>query len=342
MKKIVSFLFCSTILFSGCSIDVLDKPAANTIGEKLIAAKVYNSTIDLASSVAPAIVGIGATSYAGESVGSGVCVGENGLIITNSHVVNDAYDIEIYLSTGDVSAAEILWEDTVQDLAIIRANIDIPYLPIAEGNNLNVGEDVVAVGTPLSLILKHSFTKGIVSALNRTLQVETAGGLAYMDNLIQHDASLNPGNSGGPLINTSGEVVGINTLKINGGEGIGFAIPSESFSSLVKSVIASKTAYQTPYLGVFGFDSEIAKFNNLTDQNSGYYVADVAKNSPLYDAGINAGFVITKINNCTILNTAQLRQELYKYTYGDKVKIEFVKDGEVINKDITLSKNELR
>jgi len=342
MKKLVSFLFCSVVFFSGCTLSALDTQKSTQLQEKLIASKAYNSTTDLASSVAPAIVGIGATSYSGESVGSGVCVGENGLIITNSHVVNGAHDIEIYLTTGEVANAEILWEDTVQDLAIIRSNISIPYLPIAESNNLNVGEDVIAVGTPLSLILKHSFTKGIVSALNRTLQVETSGGLAYMDNLIQHDASLNPGNSGGPLINTSGEVVGINTLKISGGEGIGFAIPSTSFSSLVKSIVVSKTSYQTPYLGVFGFDSEIAKFNNLTDQGSGYYVMDVAKNSPLYELGVNNGCVITKINDMPVSNTSELKQELYKYAYGDNVKIEFVKDGITIEKDITLSKNKLR
>lgn len=342
MIRIVSFLFCSMVLLSGCSLTTLKESKNSALQEKFIASRGYNSTIDLASSVAPAIVGIGAISYAGESVGSGVCVGENGLIITNSHVVNGARNIEVYLSSGSVESAEILWEDTVQDLAIIRANTSIPYLPIAESNNLNVGEDVVAVGTPLSLILKHSFTKGIVSALNRTLQVETAGGLAYMDNLIQHDASLNPGNSGGPLINLNGEVVGINTLKISGGEGIGFAIPSTSFSSLVKSVQSSKVAYQTPYLGVFGFDSEIAKFNNLTDQELGYYVVDVAQNSPLCDMGVAEGCVIKKINNKTIVNTSQLRQELYKYKYGDKVEIEFVKDGNVHKQSIVLSKNNLR
>jgi len=205
-----------------------------------------------------------------------------------------------------------------------------------------VGEDVVAVGTPLSLILKHTFTKGIVSALNRTLKIDTKDGVSYMQNLIQHDASLNPGNSGGPLINLNGEVVGINTLKINGGEGIGFAIPSTSFSSLVDSVVASKTTYQTPYLGAFGFDAEIANFNKLTDEKQGYYVLDVADNSPLKKLGLTKGSIIKKLNNNPIVTTADLRKELYKFSYGDKVVVEYIKDGNPVKESVVLAKNNLR
>jgi len=342
MKKFVSFFICASALLSGCAIKTSESEQIEPLTETLISSKVYNNTIDLASSVAPAIVGIGAYSSAGQSVGSGVCVAKNGIIITNSHVVTDSSQIEVYLSSGDVGVADLLWEDTVQDLAIIKANKSIPYLPISTDNNLNVGEDVVAVGTPLSLILKHTFTKGIVSALNRTLKIDTKDGVSYMQNLIQHDASLNPGNSGGPLINLNGEVVGINTLKINGGEGIGFAIPSTSFSSLVDSVVASKTTYQTPYLGAFGFDAEIANFNKLTDEKQGYYVLDVADNSPLKKLGLTKGSIIKKLNNNPIVTTADLRKELYKFSYGDKVVVEYIKDGNPVKESVVLAKNNLR
>lgn len=342
MKKFVSFFICASAMISGCNLKNEETEKAIPLTQTLISAKEYNSTIDLASSVAPAIVGIGAYSNVGQSVGSGVCVEKNGIIITNSHVVNGSNNIEVYLSSGEVGSARILWEDTVQDLAIIKTNLSIPYLPISKENNLMVGEDIIAVGTPLSLILKHTFTKGIVSALNRTLKVDTVNGESYMQNLIQHDASLNPGNSGGPLINLNGEVVGINTLKINGGEGIGFAIPSSSFSTLVNSVVASKTSYQTPYIGVFGFDAEIAKFNKLTTEETGYYVIDIANNSPLKKYGVAEGDVITKVNDHAIITTADLRNELYKLKYGDNVKLEVKKNGKIMEVSIILAKNNLR
>ena len=344
MKKLVSFFICGALLLSGCSVNLwkTNNSNYNNLNDQLISSRDYNSATDLADSVAPAIVGISAESYNGSSVGSGVCVAGNGVIITNSHVVNSANDIEVYLSNGETSKAEIIWEDTVQDLAIIQANTNIPYLPISNSKDIKVGEDVVAVGTPLSLILKHSFTKGIVSALNRTLRVDTNYGESYMQNLIQHDASLNPGNSGGPLLNLRGEVVGINTLKISGGEGIGFAIPSRSFSSLVDSVVNSNMSYETPYLGVFGFDSEIAKFNHQTSEEKGFYIIDIADNSPLKNKGVSSGCTINKLNDVEITNTVDLKNELFKFCYGDEVEIGYIKDGIISSERIVLSKNKLR
>ena len=345
MKKFVSFFICSIALLSGCSVSLEKSTYTNntqSLGERLISSREYNGTTDLASSVSPAIVGISAEMSGGTSVGAGVCVAEKGVIITNSHVVNTATSIYIYLSNGDIANAEILWEDTVQDLAIIKADVSIPYLPISSEEELNVGEDVVAVGTPLSLILKHSFTKGIVSAVNRTLKVETSYGESYMQNLIQHDASLNPGNSGGPLLNLNGEVVGINTLKISGGEGIGFAIPSKSFSTLVSSVVASQMSYETPYIGAFGFDGEIAHFNGLSSVKNGFYIIDIAENSPLNQSGITSGCTITKFNNVDIKNTSDLKNELYKFKYGDEIKINYTNEGKEYTAKIKLAKNELR
>lgn len=342
MKKVVSFFIVSAALLTGCDMSTKENTGVEPLNQTLISARSYNNTIELASSVGPAIVGIGANTVQGQAVGSGVCVAEGGIIITNSHVVSNADTIQVYLSNGDTGVAEILWEDTVQDLAIIKTTKSIPYLPISQNNNLSVGEDIIAVGTPLSLILKHSFTKGIVSALNRTLRVDTSSGESYMQNLIQHDASLNPGNSGGPLINLKGEVVGINTLKINGGEGIGFAIPSNTFSTLLASVIASDGEYQTPYLGAFGFDAEIANFNKLSTEKQGYYVIDVADNSPLKKIGLSDGCTITKLNDTVINTTADLRNQLYKHKYGDKVVIEYIKDGKKVKTDLLLAKNNLR
>lgn len=289
-----------------------------------------NNIGDVARVVSPAIVGISGEKSTSSSVGSGVCVSQNGYILTNSHVINNCDNITLYLSDKSQASAKIIYEDTVLDLAILKSSKALPYLNLGDSDEICVGQDVLAVGTPLSLTLVHTFTKGIVSALNRTLKVSNDGKEGYMQNLIQHDASLNPGNSGGPLINAKGEVIGINTLKISSGEGIGFAIPSKSFKSLLGS-FASNINYEIPYLGVYGFDNEIANFYGKTNFENGFYILDVSEKSPLKNLGIDSGCVITKINNKNILNTLDLKDELYKCSANDSIEISYVKDGKLNN-----------
>lgn len=319
MKRFfVVMLFALCTLVYGCSYDI-------AVGKEIDIGTPTNIG-DVAKVVSPAIVGINGISGNSSSVGSGVCVTENGYILTNSHVVNDCNDIILYLSDKSQTSAEIIYEDTVLDLAILKSKKNIPYLNIGDSDDLSVGEDILAVGTPLSLTLVHTFTKGIVSALNRTLKISGTSGEGYMQNLIQHDASLNPGNSGGPLINSRGEVVGINTLKISSGEGIGFAIPSKSFKSLLSS-FASNINYEIPYLGLYGFDNEIANFYGESDFSQGFYILDILSTSPLARVGVDKGSVITKINNVSIGNTLDLKNELYKCTARDIIKIDYVKNG---------------
>ena len=324
MKKICSLMLvlCS-IICVGCS------STNATVGKEIDVGN-PNNIGDVARVVSPAIVGISGEKSTSSSVGSGVCVSQNGYILTNSHVVNDCDNITLYLSDKSQTSAKIIYENTVLDLAILKSSKALPYLNLGDSDEMCVGQDVLAVGTPLSLTLVHTFTKGIVSALNRTLKVSNDGKEGYMQNLIQHDASLNPGNSGGPLINAKGEVVGINTLKISSGEGIGFAIPSKSFKSLLGS-FASNINYEIPYLGVYGFDNEIANFYGKTNFENGFYILDVSEKSPLKNLGIDSGCVITKINNKNILNTLDLKDELYKCSANDSIEISYVKDGKLNN-----------
>ena len=324
MKKI-----CSLILVL-CSIICVGCTSTNATVGKEIDVGNPNNIGDVARVVSPAIVGISGEKSTSSSVGSGVCVSQNGYILTNSHVVNDCNNITLYLSDKSQASAKIIYEDTVLDLAILKSSKALPYLNLGDSDEICVGQDVLAVGTPLSLTLVHTFTKGIVSALNRTLKVSNDGKEGYMQNLIQHDASLNPGNSGGPLINAKGEVIGINTLKISSGEGIGFAIPSKSFKSLLGS-FASNINYEIPYLGVYGFDNEIANFYGKTNFENGFYILDVSEKSPLKNLGIDSGCVITKINNKNILNTLDLKDELYKCSANDSIEISYVKDGKLNN-----------
>ncbi len=338
MKKYICMLIICFSLLTGCADTTqTNKAEIEPLNEVLISATNYPSTVELAESVAPAVVGITSADSTGESVGSGVCVAKGGYVLTNYHVIANPNSITLHLYNGDVVDADYIWGDSVQDIAIVKSVVGLPYLTLAQNDDISVGEDVVAVGTPISLTLKHTFTKGIVSALNRTLRVSSLSGEGYMQDLIQHDASLNPGNSGGPIVNMQGEVVGINTLKISGGEGIGFAIPAKSISSLLNNVVQNIN-YKTPYLGLYGYDSEIANYYDLTTENYGVYVIDVAAVSPLKEVGVQNGDVITSINGKEIKNMLDLRYELYKMQEGDKAELTYVSQGKTYLAEINLTK----
>ncbi len=326
----------SAILLSGCG-KVEDKPDTS-LGERIIAINEEADVPQIASSISPAVVAITGESEYGESVGSGVCVASGGYILTNSHVISDADTITLHLSDSTTTPARVVYNDSVLDFAILKSSRGMPYLSLADSDDIEVGEDILAVGTPLSLTLTHTFTKGIVSAVNRTLKVSSTEGSGYMQNLIQHDASLNPGNSGGPLINSRGEVVGINTLKISGGEGIGFAIPTKSFRSLLSNFVTNIN-YQVPYLGVFGYDSEIASYYDMSDKKEGFYIIDIATNSPLKDLEISPSAVITKVGDREIGNTLDLKDALYLLSADDSVYIEYYMGDKLYTAKTKLNKS---
>ncbi|MBE5738665.1 MAG: trypsin-like serine protease [Clostridiales bacterium] len=337
MRKIIVYcmiLLC--IIAIGCDVEFANHN--DNLQSRIITLSDGSDITSIASAIGPAVVAIHGISEYGESVGSGVCVSENGYILTNSHVVTDCNDIILYLSDKSSVGAKVVYNDPVLDLAILRSERAIPCLRLGDSRDIVVGEDVLAVGTPLSLTLTHTFTKGIVSALDRTIKVSSTEGNGYMQNLIQHDASLNPGNSGGPLINTKGEVIGINTLKISGGEGIGFAIPTRSFESLLSSFVTNVN-YKVPYLGVYGYDSEIAKYYGKSDIGQGFYIIDIASNSPLKDINISPSAVITQINGVDVSNTLDLKNELYRLSANDSVSIEYYMGGEYFSTKTKLQKS---
>ena len=317
MKKYLWLLgFVFIFMLVGCGSNNGDK-AHIDMSERLITIS-QNATIeDIARDAVYAVVSIETSS----SIGSGVCVASGGYVLTNSHVVNGENDITLHLFDGSTILADIVYEDVVLDVAILKTSVSMPYLPLANSDDVNVGQDVLAVGTPLSLSLNHSFTKGIISALNRTIPISGANGMYFMNNLIQHDASLNSGNSGGPLLNTKGEVIGINTLKVTDGDGVGFSIPTKAFMSILNSVIGSSD-FALPYLGILGYDASIEKDLSL----EGFYVLDVLDYSPVSDH-IEDGAVITKINGVNVENYLDFRNELYKCKAFDKIAITYVLDG---------------
>jgi S1-C subfamily serine protease len=192
-----------------------------------------------------------------------------------------------------------------------------------------VGQDVLAIGTPLTLQFKHTVTKGIVSALNRTLEVGGISDVNYLQNLIQHDASINPGNSGGPLISMDCKVVGINTLKASESEGIGFAIPIEVGFAIGKQVIENKKT-TSAYVGLFGFDAQIASFYNQTTVSEGVYVISVDTKSPASKCGIKEGDVVVQIDDKPIKTVLDFKVAMYMYETCDPMTIKILRNGKEI------------
>ena len=326
MKKAVVFLcFSFVLILSGCvfnaNIDTYDENVDMT--PRLIEIGEQTPITEVIASVKGAVVGVMAVTGDGYSIGSGVSVSDGGYILTNHHVIDNAKSITIYLADQTTAGAQLLYSDSAMDIAVLKCEKNLPYL-VCTTKELSVGEDVIAIGTPLSLDFKNTVTKGIVSALNRTVGISSLGGYTtYMQNLIQHDASINPGNSGGPLLTTNGEVVGINTLKASDAEGIGFAIPISVGQSVVEN-ISKDVNYSQAYLGVFAVDTEIAKFENLSQEKSGAYVYSIDEN---ITSCLKEGDVIIKINDIEINNALDFRLCMYNLKPHDKVNITVVRDG---------------
>lgn len=337
MKKFLLFFLMSAILLcGGCS-------SAGWIGTttiedidmtpRKISLESYQTAPEVVENVKSAVVGISANLSGGYSVGSGVAIADNGYILTNHHVVENSNSIMVYFADMTQSSAKLIWTDSALDMAIIKSAKSLPYLECGNSKDLKVGEEVLAIGTPLTLQFKHTVTKGIVSALNRTLEVDSMGGASYLQNLIQHDASINPGNSGGPLISLNGKVVGINTLKASEGEGIGFAIPIE-VGQKITNKIKTDNNFVTPYIGLFGFDADIASFYGETFATKGVYVISLDKNGSASKAGIQEGDVILAVNGNPINRILDLKMSMFDFEIGDTMTLQVQRDNKIIDIDV--------
>lgn len=270
--------------------------------------------------------------------GSGVIykkANDEAYIVTNNHVIEGAGNIGVSLYDGKEVEAELIGTDPLTDIAILRikGNYDINPLEFGDSDTLRAGDQVVAIGNPLGLDLSRTVTQGIVSAVNRTIQVNTSAGDWDLD-VIQTDAAINPGNSGGALINASGELVGINSLKISesGVEGLGFAIPSNEVTTIAEQLITNGQVVR-PYLGVIVVGLGKVPAFYLQDLpktvTEGVVVASVDENSDIAKAGLQAEDIIVSINGEPIKDESSLRKFLYtKASIGDKVTLEVYRKGE--------------
>lgn len=224
-------------------------------------------------------------------LGTGVIVSENGYILTNEHVSGKKYSTcYITLSTGKSYKGSVVWSNTDIDMALIKINEkNLTYATLGDSDNIEVGENVYAIGNPIGFEFQRTVTSGIISALNRTIKLEENGEEIYMEDLIQTDATINPGNSGGPLINIKGEVIGINTIKITSAEGIGFAVPINSVKSVIDSFIKTGK-FSEASLGIFAYDKNVIPYIsdtvNTMKTTTGIYVAKVNQKSNAEKAGI--------------------------------------------------------
>jgi len=275
-------------------------------------------------------------------VGSGVIVSPDGYILTNHHVAGKkSKRIIVSLSNGRNLDGVTVWSNPVLDLAIVKIEArDLTAIPLGDATQLKVGEPAIAIGNPLGLQFQRTVTSGIISALNRTIKIETEEGTNYMEDLIQTDASINPGNSGGPLLNSRGEVVGINTVKVESAEGIGFAVPINVAVPIINKFIASGEFIE-PYLGVFAYDKEIIPYlDSGIRLDNGVYVASVDENGPAYKNGIRVGCIITHIDGKEINTMMDLRSHIYSKYPGDEIKITHMSEGRTQTVQIRLAAKE--
>lgn len=278
------------------------------------------TTSEIVKNVSPAIVGIYSKLARGNAVGSGVAIRAGGYILTNQHVVNATRGLVLYLADKSTISADVLWQDPSMDLAVIKASKDLPYLP-CETNLPDVGEDILAIGTPLSLAFQHTVTKGIISALNRTLEIQNENGsLSYMQDLIQHDASINPGNSGGPIINMSGKVIGINTLKASDAEGMGFAIPI-SAGEIVTKRLSIDNSYTSPSIDITAIQTRLANYQEIKTDKDGLFIISSNHKSFLPND------VIYKVDEKNISSLLELKNYLNTKSVGDEITVYLYRNG---------------
>ena len=279
-------------------------------------------------------------------IGSGFIYSENGYIMTNHHVIENASEIKVILMDGQTLDADIIGSDEYADIAVIK--IDKKYVTkVAKlGNNedTKVGDTVFTIGSPVSSDYSGTVTRGILSGKNRMVEVSVSSSSSdWIMNVMQTDAAINPGNSGGPLCNVNGDVIGINSMKLVESqiEGIGFAIPIEDAVEYADQIVSGKEIKRA-YLGISMGDISsryylMLRGITLDDSiTSGVVVYDVESDGPAEKASIKIGDVIVKIGDYDVKNVAQLRYYLFKYNPLDKIKIDIMRGSEKITLDITL------
>lgn len=276
------------------------------------------------------------------STGSGIFIASNGYVLTNNHVIEGADQFQVIYADGSQHGASLVGTDQYSDLAVLKVNDTVPAVAtLGNSDALNPGETVIAIGSPLG-DFKNTVTVGVVSATGRS--IDTGYGYS-IEGLIQTDAAINQGNSGGPLVNLAGEVVAINTLIIRSSgtgtvaEGLGFAIPTNT-ARVVSEQIIQNGHVSRPYLGISyqPISPRIAEIYRLPAQY-GVYITNVATNSPASQAGLQEGDIITGIDQTSLDENHAYINTLFQYSAGDTVTLTLMRNSRQIQVKVTLGES---
>lgn len=322
----------AAVVGSGTELTLTETPASPEMpGDAgLTLQQIYKKVI-------PSVVSITSTTYSGVASGTGIIMSSDGYIITNDHVIDGAVSIEILTSDDQIFSAGLVGSDQTSDLAVLK--VDAKNLVAAEfgdSEQIEVGDSVVAIGDPLGRELRGTMTDGIISAINRDLRVN-----GRSMTLMQTNAALNNGNSGGPLINGFGQVIGINTMKMSSYysgatvEGLGFAIPISTAKPIIDELIDQGHVSGRPAIGITGrvLPNAAQVYYRLP---KGIYVDTVDENSDAYQQGISVGDIITAIEGEPVSTMDELNAVKNQFVAGDVVTLTIYHSGEWVDVDIVL------
>lgn len=306
------------------------------------------SIVKAVKKAGPAVVGITTRIYdrdifnqnvlVSEGVGSGVILNTDGYIVTNNHVVAGAGEGKVTVSLSDGTSVEgkVIGTDPLTDLAVVKidGNEKLPAIELGDSDTLQVGEPAIAIGNPLGLEFRGTVTTGVISALHRTVNMET-----QRFPLIQTDAPINPGNSGGALVNADGQLVGINSEKIAhaGIEGLGFAIPINEAKPIIESLI--KYGYvERPYLGIYALDKQTAAHYGYQLEGEGLLIVKIDANGPLGQVGVRRGDYLVAVDGKAVTTLLSLKQIIDTHKPNETIRITYARNGKTTEAEVTLGK----
>ena len=313
--------------------------------------KTSNNIVDILENISRCVVGISKIETHSNSIfsnnsvtelglGTGVIVSSNGYILSNCHVTGEKLSTcYVTLENGYTYDGTVVWSDAEMDLSITKINANnLEYAIIGDSSKVKSGETVYAIGNPIGYEFRRTITSGIISAINRTIKIEENGTTTYMTDLIQTDASINQGNSGGPLLLSTGEIIGINSVKITTAEGIGFAIPVNAVKPIIEKFI-STNSFDEPYLGIYAYDQEVIPYILPSANNpEGIYIVHINKDSPVKSTEIQVGDILKSIDGKTISNMIELREYIYSKNVGDTITLEITRGYVTRNYQIVLGR----
>jgi 2-alkenal reductase len=327
-----------------------DIPVSHNQTLTLSSTDIETAITDAVDKVGPAVVTVvgvvpGQMTFFGQTPdgqvsGSGVFISSEGYLLTNNHVVDGTNSVSVILADGTELPATIVNTDPYADLAVLKVDGPVPAVAqLGNSDNLKPGESVIAIGSPLG-DFKNTVTVGVVSATGRSIQTNNG---YVMEDLIQTDAAINQGNSGGPLVNLAGEVVGINTLIIRGSgygsavaEGLGFSIPSNT-ATIIAGQIIEKGYFARPYLGISwqAITPAIASRYNFPVEY-GAYISKVQSGSPAENAGLKEGDIITQLGDKPLDQNTSFINALFDFQPGQQLTLKVVRDKQTIELNVTL------